>query len=275
MWAFIQWRKARIIFKVNNVNLYYELRGKDNAETIILIAGFSCDHTFWTAILDQLSAEYKVLVFDNRGVGRSSHPNQAYSIQDMSNDVMALVHKLGLKNPIIAGQSMGSAIAQDIGRRYANEIKKIVLINTFVRMGKGPEVAFSLTGELQRLNVALSYRVQSIVGWVYSNTFLSQPNQLANLIKIAENNLYPQSLSDYEQQLNALKQFNSSTWLQEIKTPALIIAAEEDLIAPLAGAKEVHDGIGHQTQMLIVPGGHASPIEQPSKVTQAILNFVE
>ncbi|MBN9227326.1 MULTISPECIES: alpha/beta fold hydrolase [Legionella] len=259
--------------KIDDINMYYEVHGKGTP--IILIAGFTCDHTFWAGVLNQLAANHQVLTFDNRGIGQTDSPNTPYSIEMMADDVMRLSKKLGLQDPIIIGQSMGSAIAQNIGKRYPDQIQKIVLINTFAYLTKAPEMAFELTGELQRMNLPLRYRVQSIAPWVFSSDFLSQPNQLETLIRLAEQNPYPQSLIGYERQLNALKEFNSGDWLSEIKTPALVIAGEEDMIAPLAGAKEVQKKIGNNTQLDVIPGGHASPVEQPQKVADAILKFID
>lgn len=261
--------------KINDITIYYEYHGKGNGVPIVLIAGFSCDHTFWSAILNQLKKNHEVLILDNRGIGQTDSPNIPYSIEMMADDVMELSRQLGLGNPIIVGQSMGSAIAQQIGKLYPERVEKIILINTFDHLTKAPEITFELIGELHRMNLPLSYRVQSIVPWVYSNKFLSEPNQLKNLIKIAEQNPYPQTYIGYERQLGALKAFDSRSWLPKIKTPALIIAGEEDILAPLSGAKEVQKGIGSHTQMVVVPGGHASPIEQPKKVTDAILKFID
>ncbi|HSW69405.1 MAG TPA: alpha/beta hydrolase [Gammaproteobacteria bacterium] len=259
--------------KIDDINIYYELHGKGTP--IILIAGFSCDHTFWSGVLNTLAQNHQVLLLDNRGIGQTDSPDIPYSIDVMADDVMRLSHQLGLKNPVIIGQSMGSAIAQNMGKRYGNQIQKIILINTFYQLTKIPEIVFELTGELQKMNIPLSYRVRSIVPWVYSNAFLAESNQLENLIRLAENNPYPQSLVGYERQLEALKKFDSRSWLHEIKVPAFIIAGEEDIIAPLAGAKEVQEKIGKQTQLDVIPGGHASPIEQPQKIIDAILKFIE
>lgn len=260
--------------KVNGINMYYEIHGKNTSSPLVLIAGFTCDHTFWAGILEQLSANHQVLIFDNRGVGQTETPDSPYSIDMMADDAMALIKELKLKNPVIIGQSMGSAIAQSIGKRYSNQVSKIVLMNTFDHINKAPEIAFENMGELLRLNLPMKYRVQASAPWVFSSEFLSQPDQLAHLIKFAEDNPHPQSLIGFEHQLNAIKAFHSKPWLQDIKSPALIIAGQEDIIAPLAAAKEVQKGIGRKTKLVILPGGHGSPIEQPEKVTQAILNFI-
>jgi len=257
---------------VNGIDMYYEMHG--SGTPIILIAGFSCDHSFWTGILDQLAAHHTVLLFDNRGIGQTDSPNAPYSIETMAEDAMELSKNLGLHNPIVIGQSMGTAIAQTMAKRYGNQIKKLVLLNTFDHISKAPAMAFELTAELQRMGLPMRYLVQSIAPWVFSSEFLSQPNQLEKLIKLAEDNPYPQSLIGYERQLDALKGFDS-TKLHNIKTPALIIAGEEDIIAPLQGAKDVQARLGNNTRLEIIPGGHASPIEQPKKVAELILQFID
>ncbi|MFC3908871.1 alpha/beta fold hydrolase [Legionella dresdenensis] len=260
--------------RINDIDIYYEIHGKGNGNPLVLIAGFSCDHTFWTGVLGDLSRSHEVILFDNRGIGQTDAPDTPYSIDLMADDVMALITRFELDKPVIVGQSMGSAIAQNMARRFGRDLSKIVLINTFHSINKAPEMAFEFAGELQRSNASLNFRVQSIAPWVFSSEFLARPGQFDNLIKLTRDNPYPQTYVGYCRQLDALKGFNSRDWLHEIEVPALVIAAEEDIVSPVAGAREVVNGIGNQTRLAIIPGGHASPVEQPQKVSQTILNFV-
>jgi len=258
--------------RVNGINMYYELHGK--GEPIVLIAGFACDHTFWTGVLAELATTHQILIFDNRGIGRTESPNPPYSIDMMADDVMSLIKVLGLKRPTIVGQSMGSAMTQSISKRYAKEINKIVLINTFYKLNKGPQITFDLLGEMMAMKLGAKYQVQALAPWAFSNEFLLQPNQLENLIKQAENNPYPQTVAGYQGQLQALKKFDSLNWLNQIASPTLIIAGEQDILAPSAEAQEIVKRIGHHAQLAMVPGGHATPIEQPRRTAQLILKFV-
>ncbi len=260
--------------KMDDIHMYYELHGQ-GATPIILIAGFTCDHTSWSEVLKPLAAHYKVLVFDNRGIGQTDAPNARYTIEMMADDTMRLSKKLGLQHPTIIGQSMGSGIAQTIAKKYGKEINKIILINTFDRLEKAPEMAFDFTGELQKLKMPIRYQVQSIAPWVFSSDYLSKPHQLENLVKLAEQNPYPQSHVGYERQLEALKLFDSKSWLNQIRTPTLIIAGEDDIIAPLSNAKDVQKKIGSHAKLEVIPGGHGSLVEQPQKVAEAILKFIE
>lgn len=259
--------------RINGIDIYYELHGC--GAPIVLIAGFSCDHNFWSAIVAELAKHHQVLLFDNRGIGRTDAPDSAYTIELMADDVMALIKILKIKKPVIVGQSMGSAIAQLIAKKYEKDITKLILINTFNQLTKVSEVVFDLIGNLLRIKTPLKYCVQTIAPWVYSSEFLSQPSQLQRLIDQAEANPYPQSIIGYQRQLDALKSFCSNTWLNEIKVKTLVIAAKEDLIAPLTSAQIVANSIGTKAALLMIPGGHASPIEQPLESIKAILDFIK
>lgn len=57
------------IIKVNDINLYYESHGQ--GEVLVLISGFSGDHTAWQDVIEHYSKHYQVIVFDNRGIGAS------------------------------------------------------------------------------------------------------------------------------------------------------------------------------------------------------------
>jgi len=260
---------------VNGVNLYYERHGIGKGKPLVFIAGFTCDHHYWDSMVAALAADHELLLLDNRGMGQSDSTDDEYDIALMADDVMALLAELGIALPVIIGQSMGSLIAQTIGKRYADRIDRLVLINTATRVQTAPLLAFELTGELQRNGqVTLEAIVQSIVPWIYSSAFLSVPGQLENLFALARENPYPPSLQTYYQQLTALKAFDSEAWLYELSMPALVIAAAEDIICPPLAGQVVADAMGDKAQFVLVPGGHASPIEQPGVLVEVIGEFV-
>ncbi|MBC8526375.1 MAG: alpha/beta fold hydrolase [Candidatus Cloacimonetes bacterium] len=64
--------------KINNIHLYYELHGK--GDPLLLIAGLGCDSQSWLPVVNELSKHFQIIVFDNRGVGRSNIPAVPYNI---------------------------------------------------------------------------------------------------------------------------------------------------------------------------------------------------
>ncbi|HLX53915.1 MAG TPA: alpha/beta hydrolase, partial [Aquella sp.] len=89
--------------KVNEINYYYEEVG--DKEPLLLIAGLSCDLSIWTSVLDKLSQKFRIIMFDNRDVGRTDYANADYLVDDMADDTARLIKKLGYEKVNILGHS--------------------------------------------------------------------------------------------------------------------------------------------------------------------------
>src|ERR1700745_3997971 len=98
---------------VNGIELNYRLEG-DGEQTIVLINGLADDLTTWELqVAEFLAAGYRVLRFDNRGVGASAKPAGPYSSRLLADDAKALVDALGVTDFHLMGVSMGGVIAQE------------------------------------------------------------------------------------------------------------------------------------------------------------------
>ena len=67
---------------------------------LILVAGMAWNISLWQPILEQLKTHFQLLIFDNRGVGRSDCPDQAFTIEDMALDTLMLIEKVDCRNRI-------------------------------------------------------------------------------------------------------------------------------------------------------------------------------
>src|SRR5215475_886938 len=92
--------------------MFYRVKG--DGEPLLLIAGFACDHTYWSSLVPALAARYRVVVFDNRGVGRSPELHASVTIRELAEDAAQLLDTLGLDRVHVAGHSMGGMIAQEL-----------------------------------------------------------------------------------------------------------------------------------------------------------------
>ena len=94
------------ILRLKDVEINYELEG-DGPETIVLVNGLADDLTTWFGQMeDFLGAGYRVLRFDNRGIGKSSRPQGLYTTAMMAADAKALVDHLKLRDFHLVGVSM-------------------------------------------------------------------------------------------------------------------------------------------------------------------------
>jgi pimeloyl-ACP methyl ester carboxylesterase len=105
------------IAKIGSLDLYYEEHGA--GEPLLLIMGLAADSTAWMFQVPEFAEKYRTIVFDNRGVGRSSKPAGPYSIHEMADDAAALLDVLHVERAHVVGVSMGGMIAQELALREA------------------------------------------------------------------------------------------------------------------------------------------------------------
>src|SRR5690348_18215730 len=119
------------IANVNGTELNYRLEG-EGPKTIVLINGLADDLETWVLQMDDLLAEgYRVLRFDNRGIGASSCPAGPYSSRMLADDAKALVDSLGITDFHLMGVSMGGMIAQEYALAYPADLRTATFACTY------------------------------------------------------------------------------------------------------------------------------------------------
>ncbi|HEX7266901.1 MAG TPA: alpha/beta hydrolase [Streptosporangiaceae bacterium] len=123
------------VARINDIDVNYKLEG-DGAETIVLINGLADDLETWVFQAgDFLAAGYRVLRFDNRGVGASSKPAGPYSSRMLADDAKALVDSLGITDFHLMGVSMGGMIAQEYALAYGSGLRSATFACTYAAPG--------------------------------------------------------------------------------------------------------------------------------------------
>ena len=115
--------------KVNGINMHYEVHG--DGFPIVMITGVSFCLKIWDNVLiDSLSKQFKVILFDNRGAGQTDIPEGEYTIKMMADDTTGLMDALNIERAHILGFSMGGMIAQEVALNYPQKVEKLILWGT-------------------------------------------------------------------------------------------------------------------------------------------------
>lgn len=258
--------------KANGIDIYYESHGK--GEPLVLITGYTGDHTFWRLILDELAEKFQVIIFDNRGAGQTKDMGVSFTLDTMVEDTIALIQQLGLGRPHILGQSMGGAIAQSIARKYADKINKLIILNSTAKFTRRTRMVFETFLSLQQEKLSLDSFAETCMTWFFSSAYLAKPENIVTFKEILKNNPYPQSIADQKRQFEVLLSFDSSEWLHEITSPTLVIAAENDIITLPVESECLAKGIA-KAQFRLIAGGHSSPVEQAQKMNKILIKFLK
>ncbi len=257
---------------VNNLKMYYEIEG--NGHPLILISGYTSDLSSWDFVRKELAKHFQLLLFDNRGAGRTEVPKGKFTIDQMAEDVIGLVHHLHLKRPHIMGHSMGGMIAQTIAYHYPESIGKAIFSSTSTKL---PPTSISLmqtTLELREQGVSSKMLSKIMMPWMLSNAFLENEPLCEKFIERREQFKYPISLEGQIGQLNALKHFDSTSWYQRIKTPSLVICGDEDFTCPPKDSYLLEKGIAGAKLHVFKHLGHMAPLERVEELCTLVVDFL-
>jgi 3-oxoadipate enol-lactonase len=109
----------------NGVRIWWEEMGR--GEPVLAIMGLSFPLEMWHRTAPQLARKFRVILFDNRGVGRSDSPRGPYFIPRMAADARAVLDAAGVDSACVMGASMGGMIAQEFALRNPERVRALLL----------------------------------------------------------------------------------------------------------------------------------------------------
>jgi pimeloyl-ACP methyl ester carboxylesterase len=261
--------------KVNDIEMYYEFLGQ--GKPIVLIRGWGSSSQSWSKpLLDRLSQHYKLIIFDNRGTGRTDKPDIKYSIEMMADDTAGLLDALNIPRVHIVGFSMGGMIAQKFAVKYPEKTDGLVIAcsNPNTHITPKPERIVEVMEMMISPPDGMSRReLQKMIMALYSTPEYITEHGEALLNAQLSANVIPTPGYARRRQLDAIKEFSSLEELYLIKSSTLVMHGEKDAWVPFENSKIITDKIPYARLVLFKESGHAF-IEQRSEMIKTILDFL-
>jgi len=112
----------------DGVRLAYDEAG--SGEPLLFVQGLGYDRNGFGPLPGLLAGDFRVLRFDNRGVGDSDVPSGPYTVAQMADDAVAILDAAGIERSHVLGVSLGGYIAQEIALAHPARVRKLVLVST-------------------------------------------------------------------------------------------------------------------------------------------------
>src|SRR4051812_18002874 len=226
---------------VNGITMNYSLEG-DGDETVVLVNGLADDLTTWDFQMPALlGAGYRVLRFDNRGIGSSDAPAGPYTTALFAQDAKGLVDELGLSDVHLLGVSMGGMIAQEYALAHPEDLASLTLACTYAAPGPFCSRMFALWAYMAQ-DRGVPFVMRDVTLWAFTLEFFEQRGEELAEFE-SEMAQMPQSLEAYLSQLHSIQSHDTTARLAEIATPTLVLAGEEDILIPVALSKRLQEQI--------------------------------
>ena len=256
----------------NGIELNYKLEG-DGEDTIVLINGLADDLETWALQIDDfLAAGYRVLRFDNRGIGQSGKPAGPYSSKMLADDAKALVEALAITDFHLMGVSMGGMIAQEYALSYPQDLRSVTFGCTYAAPGPFCTRMFAMWADLAPV-LGVPFVMRDVTLWAFTGPFFEERGDDLTEFETAMRYM-DQPVHAYLAQLAVIQQHDTTSRLGEIAVPSLVLAGEEDILIPVSLSRRIHEAIPG-SEWATTKGGHACVWEHPAEFNQAYLAFIK
>lgn len=269
--------------QVKDIKICYEIHGE--GFPLILLHGYT-KKEFWMGQISELSKVFKIIIFDNRGVGKSDRPNIPYTMEMLADDLKALMDYLNIKKAHLIGHSEGGMIIQHFVLKYPEMVDKLILMST--NMGFPDESAVKLfkNNQIELYESRLKDPIKAFYDKMklrISRKLLKEmkqdPDKLFHgifsakkLMKIENDD--PWTPQDITNHAHALNTHDTSEQLHEIKNKTLIMTGDKDRLTPKIASEQIHEKILN-SKLIVIEGGHYFPLEKAPEVNKYILEFLK
>lgn len=256
------------IAKLNGININYKDEGQ--GEPLVMIAGFTANRSIWMPQVPFFKKHYRVITFDNRGVGKSDKPQGPYSTKMMADDTVRLMDHLGVEKAHIMGVSMGGMIAQELAINYPQRVMKLVLACTYACQD---ETSGDTTEQAKLSQLTPEKMASAMVRLAFNKPLYRFTFGL--LARVQTKFMGASGRVGIAGQREACRKHDTLERLQLITAPTLVIVGTKDgIIKPISS--EVIAGKIPSAKLVKVEGGsHVFSLEMKNVFNREMLNFLK
>lgn len=253
-----------------HIRLEWEEQG--SGDPVLLIQGLGYARWGWEPLVPALAEHFRVITFDNRGIGSSTIVPGPYTATEMADDALAVLDAADVGSAHIVGTSLGGMIAQELAIEHRHRVARLVLISTTPGLPDAhpiPPTTVQLIADSVGMapEVALRKFVINALG----------PEPGPELIEtlFQKRMANPPDPVGWAAQAGVGAGYTGGRRAEQITAPTLLITGTEDRVIDHRNS-ELLAAMIPDSRLLLVPGvGHMVHWERPATVGDAIIEFLQ
>lgn len=236
-----------------------------SGRVILMLHGNLSSCRWWERLVPLLGPGWRAICPDFRGYGKSESAPQGYNAEAMAEDVLSLVERLGHDEYLVAGHSMGGAVALLMALKSPLQVRGLALFDPVPASGvKLPEGTLAMMQQMRSDRAILR-------------------DSLASIASAAARDEYFESLVDdaarsgqhaWRDVPMSFAQFDITVRLDEIVCPVLCVMGEDDVVIAADGVAAMCRRLKHCEQIVLEGVGHCPQIEAPEECAAALKQFL-
>lgn len=240
---------------------------------VLLVHGFPLDHTMWSAQVEALSEQHRVIAPDLRGFGRSGVTEGTVTMEQFADDLAALADALGVKGPVVfCGLSMGGYVAWQFWVKYSHRVRAMVLCDTRA-VADAPEAARARMDTAEQvLREGPAPLAKAMIPKLIPESSRKKHPAMVRSLESVILATDPRGIAAASRGMARRPDFTAM--LGQINCPALVVAGQLDRISTPEEMRAIADAIPGARFVEIPGAGHMSPLENPREANAALLQFL-
>ena len=256
---------------VNGIELAVADEG--NGPPLVLVHGFPLDHGMWSAQVEALSGQYRVIAPDLRGFGRSGVTEGKVTMEQFADDLAALLDALEVDQPVaFCGLSMGGYIGWAFLRNHRRRVRALILCDTRAAADTPEAAAGRLETADRVLREGPAPMVDAMLPKLLAEaTLRSRPHRVESLRGVMLST-DPEGIAAAGRGM--AERPDATPMLPRIDCPCLVLVGRLDALST-PGEMRAMAGAIPGARFVEIPGaGHMAPVENPDAFNAAIIEFL-
>lgn len=250
------------------VDVHAVASGKVDGPAIVLSNSLGSDLRMWEPQLPALEERFHVIRYDTRGHGQSPVPDGPYTLDDLSDDLLALLNRFDVEQAHLIGLSLGGMTMMRTAVRAHERVASLAVLCTSAAL---PDAGYADRAGLVRRE-GTGHIAESVVGKWFTPTYLAE--------NPAQKKFYEAMVADtpdegYAGCCEAIAAMDLRDELSRISARTLVVAGAEDVATPPAMLTDIADRIDGSTLTVLPDACHLANLQQPEAATAALINHLE
>jgi 3-oxoadipate enol-lactonase len=247
------------------VKLAHRIDGSAAKPVLVLASSLGTTWELWDPQLPSLTQDFRVVRFDPPGHGRSSIPEESFTVESVADGVVELLDALDLERASFCGLSLGGMVGMALALRAPERVDRLVLCCTAAFLGP-------VEGWHERARIVRATGTSAIAGAVLGRWFTQRfRDDRPDVVAHYRDMLRGIPAEGYAACCEAIARWDARSDVSAIRTPTLVVAGEDDVATPPEDGALLAASIAGAELTVLPECAHLANVEQPALFMRALL----
>ncbi|WP_332683401.1 alpha/beta fold hydrolase [Bosea sp. (in: a-proteobacteria)] len=238
---------------------------------LLLVSGLSGTAAFWDDNAATFARSFRVLRFDQRGIGASTRGTAPATIDQLAQDCRAVLDAAGAERAVLVGHSTGGCIGQSLARQAPERLDGLILSGSWLKQNRYMAALFetrlAILDQHPRAYAATATLMAYPPAWLEAHWNVYEA-------AVATAPATPEARRVVRERIDALRSFDGSAWSASLTLPILILGARDDMIVPAFLQDDLAAGMPDARKTMLDTGGHFFPVSRPDAFTANVAEWM-